>query len=51
MTPAMGDWKKAGECDLPVHGTPKITIQCYQGPADKEHWARITNFRMKQTGL
>ena len=41
-------WRDAGECDLPVHGTPKISLQCYQGPAKAEHWARITDFRISQ---
>src|SRR5436190_1899197 len=26
------NWRKAGECDLPVHGEPRISLQCYQGP-------------------
>lgn len=40
------EWRKAGECDLPGRGTPKIAIECYQGPADKVHWAKIRNFRI-----
>ncbi|MBI3852288.1 MAG: hypothetical protein HY298_18695 [Verrucomicrobia bacterium] len=43
-----GDWQKAGERDLPVHGTPKVSLQCYQGPANVEHWARITEFRIRR---
>jgi hypothetical protein len=41
-----GDWTKAGECDLPGLGRPRIAIQCYQGPKDKERWASIQNFRI-----
>ena len=40
------DWRKAGECDLPGRGAPRIAIECYQGPADKEHWANIQSFRI-----
>jgi len=43
-------WQEAGECDLPVHGTPKVSLQCYQGPADTEHWARITEFSIRRSG-
>jgi regulation of enolase protein 1 (concanavalin A-like superfamily) len=38
------EWQNAGNCDLPVHGKANVALQCYQGPADKEHWARIQNF-------
>lgn len=44
------DWKKAGECDLPGAGKPKIALQCYQGSDQKEHWARIQNFRIAPVG-
>ena len=39
-------WQKAGECDLPLKPDchPKIALQCYQGPADTDHWARIQAF-------
>jgi regulation of enolase protein 1 (concanavalin A-like superfamily) len=42
-----GAWHLAGECDLPVHETPKAAIQCYQGPAKADHWAHITDFRIR----
>ena len=38
------DWKKAGECDLPGQGKPRIALQCYQGSDQKGHWAKIQNF-------
>jgi regulation of enolase protein 1 (concanavalin A-like superfamily) len=40
------DWRRAGECELPGTGTPKVAIQCYQGTNDKEHWAKIESFRI-----
>lgn len=43
------DWIVAGETHLPVHGPPRIAIQCYQGPSDQERWARIWNFRLQWT--
>jgi regulation of enolase protein 1 (concanavalin A-like superfamily) len=41
-------WRDAGECDLPAHGPAKISLQCYQGPAGTEHWARLTEFRIRR---
>lgn len=38
------DWRVAGECELPVKGRAKISLQAYQGPPDAEHWARISKF-------
>jgi len=40
------DWRTAGECELPVNGPAKISLQTYQGPADAEHWAKISEFRV-----
>jgi len=40
-------WIVAGETNLPVHGKPHITLQCYQGPSDQERWARIWGFQMQ----
>lgn len=44
------DWREAGGCDLPapIGGKAKISLQCYQGPAEAEHWARITEFRVRR---
>jgi regulation of enolase protein 1 (concanavalin A-like superfamily) len=41
-------WQDAGECDLPAppDGQPKLSLQFYQGPAEVEHWARVTGFRV-----
>ena len=43
-------WRTAGECDLPVHGPAKVSLQFYQGPAKVERWARISEFRIARTG-
>lgn len=39
-------WRDAGSCDLPARGTPKVSLQFYQGPAQAEHWARVNEFRI-----
>ena len=44
------NWREAGECDLPVRGTPKVSLQFYGGPAKAEHWARLTEFRIRRLG-
>jgi regulation of enolase protein 1 (concanavalin A-like superfamily) len=46
-------WQKAGECSLPVltGAQPRISLQCYQGPAKTERWARITQFRINKQDL
>jgi regulation of enolase protein 1 (concanavalin A-like superfamily) len=36
-------WHEAGTCDPPARGLPKLSLQCYQGPAQAEHWATISN--------
>lgn len=45
-----GDWRLAGECELPPVKPAFITLQAYQGPPDQDHWARITRFRIVQKG-
>jgi hypothetical protein len=44
------EWHSAGHCSLPVlaETPPKISLQFYQGPANTEHWARVTEFRINQ---
>jgi regulation of enolase protein 1 (concanavalin A-like superfamily) len=44
------EWRHAGECDLPApaNAKPRISLQCYQGPSDQEHWAVISNFRIRK---
>jgi regulation of enolase protein 1 (concanavalin A-like superfamily) len=41
-----GEWTRAGACDLPINGAPKVSVQCYQGPDQIEHWARLGEFSM-----
>jgi regulation of enolase protein 1 (concanavalin A-like superfamily) len=45
-------WTKAGSCDLPAPagGQPKLSLHAYNGPADAEHWARITEFTVIRRG-
>ena len=45
--PAGGkEWKDAGECTLPKHGDPKISLQVYQGPENAERWGRFNAFKI-----
>jgi regulation of enolase protein 1 (concanavalin A-like superfamily) len=41
-------WTDAGVCELPAPpgGRPKISLHAYNGFADREHWARITEFKV-----
>lgn len=41
------NWHEAGECDLPVHGEPKVSLQCYQGPGNGQHWAQLNGFQIR----
>lgn len=43
------EWREAGSCDLPVRGLPKLALECYQGPAQTERWARISNVRVRES--
>ena len=44
--PGQEQWVAAGECDLPVKGEPKASLQVYQGPRTVERWVRFTEFRI-----
>ncbi len=48
--PDAKDWRDVGECTLPVpkDGTARLSLQFYQGPAQAEHWARVTDFQVSQ---
>lgn len=52
LTPDSTAWRDAGECDPPEPGNAKarISLQFYQGPADSEHWARVTKLRIQHVG-
>ena len=43
-------WQDASHCDLPgpPNPKPKISLQFYQGPTDSEHWAKVTEFRVRK---
>jgi hypothetical protein len=43
-----GEWRDVGQCDLPVKGEPKISLQFYQGPENEEHWARVSDFVVRK---
>jgi regulation of enolase protein 1 (concanavalin A-like superfamily) len=45
------EWKVAGECDLPVNGPPKASLQVYQGPKSLDRWARFTAFSIRRVEL
>lgn len=47
-TPGRTEWQVAGQCDLPVNGEPKVSLQVYQGTEKVERWARLSKFRMEQ---
>ena len=38
----------AGEGKLPAPGEDQVSIQCYNGPPDAEHWIRFDDFRILQ---
>ncbi len=49
--PAGSDiWQAVGECDLPApaEAKPKISLQFYQGAPEVEHWARVSEFRVRR---
>ncbi len=43
-------WQEVGETDVPAPagGRPHVSLQFYQGPADAEHWARVSQFRIQR---
>jgi hypothetical protein len=47
---ARGDFQTAGSGKLPPPGDDQISIQCYNGPPDAEHWIRFDNFRIVELG-
>ena len=36
----------AGQGELPSSGQDQISLQCYHGPPDAEHWVRFTEFKI-----
>jgi hypothetical protein len=43
---ARGEYQTAASGKLAPGEKEKISIQCYQGPADGEHWMRFSDFRI-----
>jgi len=43
---ATGEFLTAGTGRLPAPGRDEISIQCYNGPPDAEHWIRFDDFRI-----
>ena len=45
---AKGEFKTAAAGSLPAGADEQISIQCYNGPPDAEHWIRFDDFRILQ---
>ncbi len=43
-----GKFLTAAEGKLPAPGDDQVSIQCYNGPPDAEHWIRFDDFRIVQ---
>ncbi|MFH1922461.1 MAG: hypothetical protein ABIP48_21580 [Planctomycetota bacterium] len=43
---AKGEFKTAATGRLPAPGKDQISVQCYHGPPDAEHWIRFDDFRI-----
>lgn len=43
-----GKFQTAAKGKLPAPGKDQVSIQCYNGPPDAEHWMRFDNFRIVQ---
>ena len=43
-----GEFLTAGTRRLPPPGKDQVSIQCYNGPPDAEHWIRFDDFRILQ---
>jgi hypothetical protein len=43
---AKGEFKTAASGNLPPGAEEQVSIQCYNGPADAEHWMRFGDFRI-----
>ena len=43
---AKGEFQTAATGMLPTPGDDQVSIQCYNGPADAEHWIRFDDFRI-----
>jgi hypothetical protein len=41
-----GDFRTAAEGPLPAGPDEQVSVQCYNGPPDAEHWVRFDDFRI-----
>lgn len=41
-----GEFKNVASGKLPPPGKDQVSIQCYNGPANAEHWVRFEDFRV-----
>ncbi len=41
-----GEFRTAATGKLPVPDDDRISLQCYNGPKDAEHWIRFSDFRL-----
>ncbi len=41
-----GPWQTADVKKLPIGADEKLSVQCYNGPPDAEHWIRFSDFRI-----
>ncbi len=41
-----GEFQTAGQGGLPPANKDEVSIQCYNGPTDAEHWIRFDDFRI-----
>jgi hypothetical protein len=45
-TDPKAEFQKAAEGALPAGANEQVSLQCYNGPADAEHWIRFDDFRI-----
>jgi regulation of enolase protein 1 (concanavalin A-like superfamily) len=45
---AEGEFRTAETGSLPAQANDQVSIQCYNGPADVEHWIRFDDFRISR---
>jgi hypothetical protein len=45
---AEGEFQTAAKGKLPAPNNDQVSIQCYNGPADAEHWIRFDDFRISK---
>ncbi|MEE8452368.1 MAG: hypothetical protein V3R99_10655 [Thermoguttaceae bacterium] len=43
-----GEFKTVATKPLPPPGNDKVSLQCYHGPKDAQHWIRFDDFRIVQ---